>query len=276
LKARRIREIKFKQKLPENARLCIGEEGFRIELASEKKSFSWLRFTLAHEIAHSLFFDIEEWPPAPLISMIQGDRDLEWLCWQLARCLLVPQAWLKDHLSAFSSLSSPDFSLEVLFALERTFSVPWKVIAQRIVEDLGLWRVVLLQFVQLNDQPSPSEKGWYLRWHTFSVNETKTLFIPMSRLVDGITKSPQAKRTLLEFVSGCFERGKTEQFFRTTVPPIAFSTGTTGNLGKFLRGSLDSEEFPAFCAVFHDSQYQMFHEAHREFSSLLVCVPFTN
>jgi hypothetical protein len=270
LQTRKIKDIKYILGLPENGRLSIGQEGFSIELARNVKfSLGWLRLTLAHEFAHSLFYDIQEWPPSPLVSTMPGDRDLEWLCWQVAKTLLVPQAWLREHIEKSPAFSSPDFSLAVLYELEKTFSVPWKVIAQRLVEDLKLWNVVILHFVK-GDELEGRSDNWYLKWHTAPLEGTEMLFIPFGGRREGTVKLPQAKGNLLEFISSCAERGKEEVVFRTSIPYEALNTSTTGNLGKFLRGQYENRDVFVDCALRSHLQYQMFGKEIQPTSSSLI------
>ena len=275
LKKRRIKRVSYKVGLPERGRLSIESDGFAIEVApTSKRLGQWSRFVLAHELAHSLFFNVEEWPPLPLISFEPGNRDLEWLCWYLAKCLLVPSRWVLRELSHKPTPDSDGFSFSILYRLEKLFSAPWRIIAQRLVEDLNLWNCAILQFTKLPDRAvqDGSVSSWYLAWQTRPITGAEGLFIPIGRRENGVMKFPSAKGTLAEFISDCFERGLQESNFSAWVSHETLNAGATGNLKKFIA---DEPQIGFHCSVNTYSQHSIFDFPNsRDLpDSVTLCVP---
>lgn len=140
LSERRIREIRFRRGLPERGRLEITPDGFVVDVALSRKSIAPLyRVTLAHEVAHTLFYNIAHWPPTDLARVEAGNPHLEWVCWYIARSLLAPATWLAGALEAMARPDGSAFSLRSLRLLEEQFEIPLKTLAQRLVVDLRWW-----------------------------------------------------------------------------------------------------------------------------------------
>lgn len=254
LLARRIKEITYRPGIPQWGRLAIQDDGFVAEFApSPKSSAPWLRFRLAHEVAHTFFYDIRHSPPVPLIHLEAGNRDLEWLCSYFAKCLLVPTAWLRKEIDCYPTPGSRQFSLDVLRRLQKTFSVPWRLIADRLVEDLGWWNCVLLQFVESRESGSEPredhETSWRLKWQTIPQEGTEELFIPIGRRIDGSMKFPRAKGALRKFIVECVQTAPDRSTFERRIPKRVLNTSATGNLGKFLSELLSTDELHAYCSV---------------------------
>ena len=114
LQERKIIDVKCTPGLPEKGRLAIGDNGFNAEIATNGPFGLWYRMVLAHEIAHTFFYDITNWPPRSKIYLEPGNRDLELLCWHLASCLLVPTPWLQTEIEKFPKFGSKLFSFIIL------------------------------------------------------------------------------------------------------------------------------------------------------------------
>src|SRR5438309_6665696 len=80
------------QNIDESARLEVGKNGFLCVLSYGEHRGVRRNFSIAHELGHTEFYDIEKWPPTPLISPHQmGTEEVERLCHRFAECLLIPQ-----------------------------------------------------------------------------------------------------------------------------------------------------------------------------------------
>ncbi len=68
LKKRNVLRASTKKHLPVFGKLSIEENGFVIEI-NQNNLIKWIRYNLAHEVAHTFFFDINTWPPRRLTSL---------------------------------------------------------------------------------------------------------------------------------------------------------------------------------------------------------------
>jgi len=122
--------------------------GFRIYLQnnfSKDPSFRLRkRFTLAHEIAHTFFFDICKGVPKPVKHSPRGQR-LENLCHTAAGQILVPESLLKQQLNSKGEVAS----VETLFDLSKIFDVSVEVMIRRL-HRLGLFAVERFAAVLVN------------------------------------------------------------------------------------------------------------------------------
>jgi len=281
LNERRIITVKYELGLhPVWGRLAIGNVGFTAVLFIPRSSHGfWSRFALAHEIAHTLFYDIRNWPPVRLIYLEPGNRDLEWLCGYFAKCLFVPDIWLRNIIECYPRLGSEGFSLTVLDQLEKTFSVPWRIVAERLVEDLLLWNCIILQFTMSSETGKSSDEKtkpvWRLDWRTIpSEEETETLFIPVGRrMKEGIMKFPRAKGAIAELIGECVQSGQNTPAFQRKIPCKIFNSQTTGNLGKFLSEILGSHEILVYIHCKGSSQEQIFDCGQTRQQSITMCFP---
>jgi len=87
------------------------------------------RFSLAHEIVHTLFFDRERRPPVPVQNAPQGAA-LERLCQHGARLLLLPESLLIRELGNGGQVDS----IQTLLRLSDRFGASVEVILRRIDE----------------------------------------------------------------------------------------------------------------------------------------------
>jgi hypothetical protein len=233
-------------------RLSVESQGFAAELLPTRKSSgAWHQFTLAHEIAHTLFYDIGTWPPRQLVYLEPGNRDLEWFCYYIAKCLMIPVDWLRSQINRSLQPSSEHFSLSVLLDLARMFSVPWQIAAERLVEDLGAWNCIMLRFTarrEINNCPE-DKKGqvaWHLDWQTIPEKGTQGLFIPIGRRrKGGKVRFPRAQGAIVQFIEECVQSARHTQFLRRTViSSKTLSCRAVGSLHKFLRTLWNVDEFP--------------------------------
>lgn len=93
------------------------------------------RFTVAHEIGHSFFYDLDG--ARPLARTSFGAKEEGW-CHVFARCLLMPRLWLE---AVTQHIDDP--SLMKLFLLADAYRVSPEAMAWRL-QDLGTWPTLVL------------------------------------------------------------------------------------------------------------------------------------
>lgn len=122
-------EIEEREMIPEAAVEILGSR-FRVYLRSNFRDRPGRRvrerFSLAHEIAHTFFFDLRDGEQKP---MRRGPRglDLESACHEAASRLLVPARYLSKELVEKHQIAGED-----VLALARTFDVSLEVILRRL------------------------------------------------------------------------------------------------------------------------------------------------
>lgn len=280
-KERRIKKpISYKVNLYEKGRLVVTPDGFILEINPFKKaSEQWYKVNLAHEIAHTFFYNINVKPPQKLISFKVGDQEIEWLCFQIAKSLLVPRSWLLNEINKMPLPGSERFSLLFLDKLAKSFAVPWQIIAQRLIEDLGLWNcIILLFYSEINDKQtiiSTNDCEWRLKWQVIPQNNTEGLFIPIGHKQDGIWKYPCAKGNLSMFIKECLINEKSE-FFSKTIDSKIIKSSTTGNLEKYLSNNLHRREYQIYCAIKHSLFNPLFESSSNRYRKTIfvMCFPF--
>jgi len=108
-------------------------KGFEIFLQKNFAHFSWFRqrrrFSLAHEIAHTFFFEIRDGKMKPRRDGPRGDR-LESACHKAARLMLVPGSLIRSAV-----LPMQDFPRATqMIGLARRFDVSIEVLVRRLDE----------------------------------------------------------------------------------------------------------------------------------------------
>lgn len=278
LRSRRIRRVKkLSRDIPERARVLPGKDGFVVEITerylSNRYYAFWSRLLLAHEIAHTFFYDVSSSPPRQLIFLDSDNRDYEYLCDYLARALLMPTPWLQEQLRILPYPGSNKFSLGILEELKKIFKVPWQVISRRIITDLALWNCIILQFSMLNEN-NEREPKWHLKSHIIPPRIRKNLYIPMGHKRDSVRKLPSTKGLLTDFVGECFRAGQKNQFFQQNIDNKIMGTSTTGNLGKFLYEKIGTEQIKIYVSVYVTSQKDFFEMPNVKTKPfVLLCIP---
>jgi len=117
-------------------------EGFSVILNSEHNQ-TRKRTTLAHEIGHTLFFDISVLPPKRIITYSKSE---EWLCYDFGRCLLMPSEFVKRYVSKYKRTPTPKKIIE----LADSFEVSKDVFLMRITRDFHLWDDTIIFLVDVN------------------------------------------------------------------------------------------------------------------------------
>ncbi|MCD4704772.1 ImmA/IrrE family metallo-endopeptidase [bacterium] len=139
-------------------------EGFSVILNSEHNQ-TRKRTTLAHEIGHTLFFDISVMPPKRMITYSKSE---EWLCYDFGRCLLMPSEFVKKYVSIYKQTPTP----QKIIDLTNLFEVSKNVLLMRITRDFQLWKDTTIFLVEVNKNKlkvnkQSSHKGTR---HTFTID----------------------------------------------------------------------------------------------------------
>ncbi|HEC87082.1 MAG TPA: ImmA/IrrE family metallo-endopeptidase, partial [Thermoplasmatales archaeon] len=132
----KIKKIIWDEKLTYRESLLIPRgDGFIIKL-NPKKSQVRLRFSCAHEIGHTYFFDLNTRPPQKFYSTSSSRYWVEeGYASEIAGEILLPE----PYLSKTASKISKDPSLEALTQLRNDFNVSYEVLIKRLFRDSHLW-----------------------------------------------------------------------------------------------------------------------------------------
>lgn len=102
-----------------------------------------VRTTMAHEIGHTFFFDIEAHPPRHALGLgydlatgVDSHPDKqreEWWCFDFAREFLLPTHLLRYEVSRIPTL---DEALK----LKKRYRVSWNLLFRKLIHDMAQWR----------------------------------------------------------------------------------------------------------------------------------------
>lgn len=153
-------------------RLIPDARGF-VLLLRDKDSIYRQRVTIAHELGHTLFFDILASPPSRLPKMLAApnsqDKE-EWLCYDFARELLMPRLIFLRLLQY--KYKAP--SIEAINKMSQIFQVAPEVICWRVFRDFRMWESSIAFFGSVTNQtvikPETIFKGGKMQ--NFHVNGT--------------------------------------------------------------------------------------------------------
>jgi len=148
LKFRRIHKVLFDPNQKSKGMLMVKEGGFAISLASRYKYSSYLeekRFTVAHEIGHTYFYDVQEDIPKRYPWLGSFSQAEEIICDTFASELLMPEDLIiNDYLKKSQEISSSHLFIDQLIELSVQYSVTKYVMGLRLIRELELWNGILL------------------------------------------------------------------------------------------------------------------------------------
>lgn len=213
-------------KMEEDGRLLVNRDGFKIEVKDSWETRT--RFTLAHEIGHTFFYDLDRHPPQRLLQSTHL-KDEEAFCSILAAELLMPAQMVATELGkqeGWGDLTDPTV---VLRRLADLFKVSLEAMTRRIIEDLKAVNGVVMSVRwltrnQRSDDCEDAEPGWRLWWWAASPQIIEPLFLPP---VKG------RPRLNLGVIDTAFLNGEPGHF------GVALKEIRFGNLRKILRGLLN-------------------------------------
>ncbi len=233
---RNITKVSFEKSVV-RGRLSITTNGFELVLSEYlRDKLNDLRFVVAHEIAHTYFFDINSSPPKHLIFHSQGSNELEFACNIIARSLLLPKDQIKnEHHKFLNTLAEAKFQqrafLPFIFETAKKFQVNWSLVLTRFINDLKLPNTIILEF---REPRTPDYSNWYLNSLFISHDLTKKgLFLPFP---SGKKKKPSARNFILKLIKIAVEEYKRtdKHFYSHNVQVSSFTEDSFGNMKHFL------------------------------------------
>jgi len=265
LKLCRVIQVNYIRGLPEVGRLQIRKSGFVVDITpTSAKEIGWDRVVLAHEVAHSLLYDVSSWPPKSLVSYRAGHWELEAICSYFARCLLVPKVWLIGALRDISREAATMNRLKSLDLLAKRFNVPWRLLAKRLVEDLECLDCVILKFscsaLRNSGGSGEPKPDWRLTWCAVPPYLRESVYIPFGRKVHGKRKCPRVKGRISRVIGECTTRSLFNEFFTLEVGAEELVSSTTGGLGKFISTELGLKRVELHCRSGIRSHTSLFSE----------------
>lgn len=152
-----VKDIRLIEMIPEGV-LDVGAEGFLIFLQSNFSNFPSAgirqRFTLAHEICHTMFFD-HDGSKKPRRRRI-NEEELESLCNRGAGWLLLPSAWMTARARRDGKIRSAASLLD----LSKDAEVSLEVVFRRLHEEAATWIESDNSFVLVrNERGQPTVRG---------------------------------------------------------------------------------------------------------------------
>jgi len=128
--------------------LEVSPEGFVIRIDETLGRFR-LRSTMAHELMHTLFYDVTKMPPTRLGHAIPTRKHRfmeEELCYYLAREFLVPAFSIHALITNKRALRIP--SVANIDLLKSIYVVSSDILAYRMISDLAVWEAIFIKFVK--------------------------------------------------------------------------------------------------------------------------------
>ncbi|MBI5894012.1 MAG: ImmA/IrrE family metallo-endopeptidase [Deltaproteobacteria bacterium] len=192
LKLRHIsHDIKYDPSLSCRAKIFSVDSGFEIRMKEGLKYYKskekW-RFTVAHEIGHTFFYDLEKTPPLryPLIPF--ADSVEEQLCDTFASELLMPtESVRKEFFKDKSETSDSKYlaQFQNLFRMKQSFGVSLGALCLKL-KLLGLWNILLFfcrwqpkfPYHKNSSLPQECEFAWRSVWSVVPIKFEQELFIP--------------------------------------------------------------------------------------------------
>lgn len=155
--------------------------GFELRFRSNPRRPGRVRFSIAHEIGHTFFFDKTFDPPRKR-SMWKGlEQDEERLCDIFASELLMPEEMVRN---LFYVGKEP--SLNLLVDLCRKFQVSYEAMSHRLIGDLQIWDAIVMGIswlpkMNMLSQENVRTEKWRLSWSSVPPRLSNALYIPSSR-----------------------------------------------------------------------------------------------
>ncbi len=237
--ARKVRSVKPKDGICGLAEIRASEGGYEIYYASflnQESRMTDRRFAVAHELAHTYFFnpEIPGVPLSPYQKRFGVDPDLEELVNKLAVTILVPRRLIIKYLRMFDGSGKEGIiELASIPKLAEHFRVPGRLMARRLVHDLGGKKCAVFM---CEPDKSAQSGSWRIRWSAVpgvTSEERKAmegLKIPRSMIPCGTT--------------GRSEQAAIDGRWRKILEPPVY-----GKRRRPLRCESDREQIDGWCAV---------------------------
>ncbi|MEM4261106.1 MAG: hypothetical protein QXG00_07730 [Candidatus Woesearchaeota archaeon] len=194
---------------------------------SEKK------FIIAHEIAHTLFYNYEDNEYKRILNLSYGSKQLEDICDFIALCLLLPRRFISEEIKYYTfennSLRKRNESfLKFIFHLSAKYQLDWHYVMFRLITILSfLPNSLCIEFSK--------KDTWKIKW-VFQTESlySKNLYIPFRN--KAINKFPSAKESFNIILDDIIFRHKnfSTPYGSIVVGKDHFKTLYQGNIKQFL------------------------------------------
>jgi len=146
------------------ASLRLENNKFIIEIIYSRYSRARDYFSIAHEIAHTFFFNLATIPPKRIFTRHGAVAEEERLCNIAASEILMPEYMIKDRANNFTKPNDSDFTLGVFLNLLEVFNVSPPAMARRLCEDLSIWNSIMIGCNKYHSDNSIKDPFWRLSW----------------------------------------------------------------------------------------------------------------
>lgn len=273
---RRILKVRPSRSLDTEGSLRVDKEGFTILYRPSYKVRE--NFTIAHEIGHTFFYNVETSPPTRLYPSPFPAVDEERICDLIASELLMPRHSVLRAIERLDSQGKREPRPEVLMSLAQTFFVSVPTMARRLVQELDVWDAIVLSAVWLPKTPDEKQTDsftWRAIWGYAPPRYKTELFLPPFK------KLPRVRFAAAQDAFQRFFQHKPPHAGPYSEPLVRFSLG---NLVKFLRNRIpESSEYPVYATCYARKRPRLFDDSYtplptegeevRKPYQVLLCIP---
>jgi hypothetical protein len=136
------------------------------------------RFTIAHEMGHTYFFDINGEIIRRYPWVERRTREEEYICDTFASELLMPCKTISKNYKQIYINNSPDVFIDTLLALSSKYCVTYFTLAVRIIRELELWNGILICCAKIGKIIGEKEDALRIIWAIYPKYIKKPLYIP--------------------------------------------------------------------------------------------------
>ena len=190
-------------------------DGFILKINPEKiKNKQYYNLTLAHEIAHTYFFNTNARFPNDVSGLLTTSPELEYMCNKIARFLIIPPISLKSILESGPIIGSDLFSFKIVIKLCEIYQTTQYVILKRCIHDELHWNALFVKFKFFkNDKTWKLDSIIYPQYLASTTNKS-SFFVPKGVSKD---KIPSAKGRLADFLNKTYVQLKSEPILNKTI-----------------------------------------------------------
>jgi len=167
---RSIRDIVVSDSVDGDANLIPTNGGFLLKVRKRQ----WrkrMRFSCAHEIAHTFFYDVSKPVPTRPLGSLMSDEEEE-LCDIAAAELLMPSQLIRRYTSR---IKEKELTCKHILHLSDKFMVSQQSIARKLWKDLSLWSRTLIIGWRFSQNKKELKIDWFQKPREFRG------FIPLSK-----------------------------------------------------------------------------------------------
>jgi hypothetical protein len=162
-----------------DGRIRPSADGFTVEIAPSPLKRQ--RFTLAHEIGHTYFYDLKSSPPQRILY--DDSKDEETFCNLFATEILMPAHMVQAELKRLEGNYDKLTPLDYFERLARKFNVSIETMTRRLIEDLELFHGIALGSRWFpgsvsKTKPTPTSPAWRLTWWAATPEIITPLYLP--------------------------------------------------------------------------------------------------